>query len=130
VTTEPLAEPEGTVIMLVVRVAAVCAAGALALSACSENEPPPQETVTQTVTASPIPQLRESFGDGTWKVGVDIVPGSYFTEYSDQCRWTRQRGSEVVATGPPAAQAILTQVTVDDGEVFRAENCGRWTKTS
>ncbi len=73
-----------------------------------------------------------SFGDGTWRVGDDIKPGSYHTDGADGCYYETLAGfgggmSSVIrndnATGP-------VDLTFDASTVgIKSKGCGTWTRT-
>jgi hypothetical protein len=74
---------------------------------------------------------RESttFGDGTWQVGVDVVPGTYATVGGGDCRHALRpaaTGRDIVhsAVGLGPATVILA----DDGSWFWTSGCGTWTR--
>ena len=94
--------------------------------------PTPTPRPSPTPTPTPLPT---SFGPGTWRVGVDIAPGTYeAVGVSGRCEWARLSRLDDFApavlfggnTTRPAAVAILP---TDAG--FRAsEACGRWSLRS
>ena len=72
-------------------------------------------------------------GDGVYRVGIDIEPGTYYTGGGgDYCYWERQSGlsgdfDELIANdfieGGPAA------VTIKSSDVgFSTDGCGIWVK--
>ena len=72
-------------------------------------------------------------GDGVYRVGIDIEPGTYYTGGGgDYCYWERQSGlsgdfDELIANdfieGGPAA------VTIKSSDVgFSTDGCGTWAK--
>lgn len=70
-----------------------------------------------------------NFGDGSWRVGEDIDPGTYRAEGSDACYWERLSGfsgelgdiiSNDFSSGP-------TTVTIAEGDAgFTSQRCGTW----
>lgn len=67
-------------------------------------------------------------GDGTWRVGVDIKPGTYRSSGGDACYWARLYGfagnSQIenhVGPGP----TVVTIAPTDAG--FESYKCGTWT---
>lgn len=67
-------------------------------------------------------------GDGTWRVGVDIQPGTYRSSGGDPCYWARLYGfagnsqSEIhLGSGP----TVVTIAPTDVG--FESRKCGTWT---
>ena len=47
-------------------------------------------TPTATITPTPAPQA--GFGDGTWLIHTDVVPGLYSAPGGDSCYWERLSG--------------------------------------
>ena len=66
-------------------------------------------------------------GDGVWRVGVDIKPGTYRSPGGDACYWARLNGfagnSQIeihLGSGP-------TMVTINPTDVgFESRKCGNW----
>jgi hypothetical protein len=82
----------------------------------------------------PTNGTQAAFGDGTYRVGVDIPAGTYQADVpsgSPGCRWERRRSpnpESVIAHGNTAPGSITT-VTVDfTDKVFVAAGCGTWTR--
>ena len=79
-------------------------------------------------TQAPIP----GFGDGVWRVGKDIDPGTYKTPGLDvSCYWERLSGfggtmSDVIVNGIGGSQQIVTIKETDVG--FLSEGCHWWTQ--
>jgi hypothetical protein len=90
----------------------------------------------------------EAPGDGTWRVGVDIQPGTYrapggppatppynWDSWAKLCRWSRisgfggTRGETIAGIASPGSLAggpqVVTIVSTDAG--FRSSGCGTWT---
>ena len=72
-----------------------------------------------------------AFGDGTWQVGVDVVPGTYASAGGPDCRHAVSAavtGGDIVAgtVGPGAAAVVLA----DDNGFFETSGCGTWTRTA
>jgi hypothetical protein len=66
-----------------------------------------------------------TFSDGTWTVGVDILPGTYQASGGDGCYWERESaGGALIANGytdpAPAVTIQPTDVT------FLTFSCGTW----
>lgn len=90
------------------------------------REPPP-------APASPV----ETFGDGTWRVGIDIEPGRYFASApSEDCYWYRLDGfggyegrnlgvGRGYAWREPTLLAVVDVAPPDVG--FASQGCGTWT---
>jgi hypothetical protein len=92
-----------------------------------------------TWTAAPSTgtgQHATSFGEGTYAVGTDIVPGTYTTNVpadSDGCYWERDKSLD----GSPdsiidnnnlngGAHALVRLIPSD--EAFKSQGCGTWHK--
>jgi hypothetical protein len=68
-----------------------------------------------------------SFGDGTYIVGTDILPGTYRSSGDNDCYWERLSGfsgseSDIIANG---SNSIITIKNTDKG--FDTSGCGTWT---
>lgn len=89
-------------------------------------------TVTVTVTTGPDGLPVTTFRDGTYRVGKDIVAGTYRNSDSSQgCYWERLTGfggalAEIIANEFTHASAIVTIAPSDVG--FSSKDCGTWTK--
>lgn len=86
----------------------------------------PPVTVTVITTATP----KVAFSDGTYRVGPDILAGTYREiTASSSCYWARLSGfggtfSEIIANG--FGVSIVTIAPADAG--FQSSDCGAWTK--
>lgn len=73
---------------------------------------------------------RSTFGDGTWRVGIDIEPGTYRTAGTDSCYWARLSNftgnNDIIANDNARGPAIVTILASDAG--FISRRCGTWTK--
>ncbi len=87
--------------------------------------------IASAAPAAPSPQT--SFDDGTYEVGVAVAPGKYRAPGdggSFGCYWERAKndsgevGSIIANSVSPGPQ----QVTLKQGEIFKSERCGTWTK--
>jgi hypothetical protein len=91
-----------------------------------------QTTVTQTITVTaPPPPPAVAFGPGTFRVGADIVAGTYRAPGGPSCYWERLRGfsggfDDIVANGFGDIGPIVTIDPSDAG--FRSHDCGGWTR--
>ena len=72
------------------------------------------------------------FGDGTWRVGSDVAPGTYrAANTSAGCYWERLSGfggtmDEVIANNFTSDPDVVTIAPTDVG--FSSEGCGIWTE--
>ena len=96
----------------------------------SPTQPEPTAAPPTAVppTATPV-QPSTQIGDGTWRVGVDIAPGTYLTAGTDGCYWQRSSGlsgklDEILANDNPQGQAVVTILPSDVG--FTSQQCGTW----
>lgn len=76
---------------------------------------------------------RESttFGDGTWQVGVDVVPGTYATVGGVDCRHALRpavAGRDIVHSA--VGRGPATVVLAETGSWFVTSGCGGWTRVS
>ncbi len=72
-------------------------------------------------------------GDGTFRVGLDVQPGTYRSDGSDGCYWARLKGlsgstNDIIANsaapGPQVVEIAPTDVA------FKSSNCASWEMTS
>jgi hypothetical protein len=67
-------------------------------------------------------------GDGTWRVGVDIKPGTYRSVGGDSCQWARLfgfAGNSQLETHNGSGATTVTIAATDAG--FETHKCGSWT---
>jgi hypothetical protein len=93
-------------------------------------------TPTPTSTTEPAGPKSTITGDGTFLVGVDVVPGQYRTTVpasSRNCYWARLSGTsgsfdELIANEntPSGGQAVVTIAASD--KAFKTSGCGSWQK--
>lgn len=107
----------------------VCAAHAATRVVSVPGPPSTTETVAVTIT-EPAPPPAVAFKDGTYRVGIDIQPGTYQAVAPNDCYWQRLRGfsggiSDTIVNSF-AGQTIVTIAPTDAG--FESERCGGWTK--
>jgi hypothetical protein len=72
----------------------------------------------------------KTFGDGTYRVGSDVPPGTYRTRGGSGCYWERLRSfsgtlNAIIANENAAGPTIVTIGRRDKG--FTTARCGRWT---
>ncbi len=71
------------------------------------------------------------FGQGTFIVGTDMVPGTYRSSKGADCYWARLRNFSGLISGIIAnnfgGTAVVTIHSSDKG--FQSSRCGNWTKT-
>ncbi|MDI3341346.1 MAG: hypothetical protein QJR03_12525 [Sphaerobacter sp.] len=94
------------------------------------DAPSPAPSPSPSPVPSPSPAPPAGFPDGTYRVGVDIQPGTYRnTDSSQLCYWERLSGfsgelDDIIANGLSLARVIVTIAPTDAG--FSSEDCGRW----
>lgn len=72
---------------------------------------------------------RSEIGNGIWRVGVNIVPGTYRTAGNERCSWKRLSGfsgefTDTIAFKFPDGVAVVTVNPTDAG--FSSDECGTW----
>ena len=81
---------------------------------------------TWVLNAAAVPT--SSPGDGTWRVGIDVKPGTYRSPGGEACQWARLSGfvgnSQIVSHVGPGANVVTIEPT-DLG--FQSYKCGSWT---
>ena len=70
-----------------------------------------------------------TFGDGAWRVGIDIAPGTYRTTGVSGCYWERLSGFggsfyDIIANDNADGSALVTIAPSDVG--FSCTRCGTW----
>lgn len=92
--------------------------------------PPSSSSTSASTSVSAGPVTKTIPGDGTFKVGVDIQPGTYRSEGGESCYWERLRGlngsyKDIIANGAGNAPQV---VRVEAGDVaFKTQHCAVWT---
>jgi hypothetical protein len=81
-----------------------------------------------TPTPTPTPEPG-AFGDGTWRVGATVQPGTYGTDGGPSCYWARLSGfggtlDEIIANNYGSGSQIVTIASTDVG--FTSSGCGTW----
>lgn len=82
----------------------------------------------------PASPTADSFGDGTWRVGTEIQPGTYRALGDGSgmhCYWERLSGfsgltKDDIAVGVDTPPVVVTIEPTDAG--FKSSSCGKWTK--
>lgn len=93
---------------------------------------PPSTSASSSVTttSSSVAPARTIPGDGTFRTGVDLVPGVYRSQGGDSCYWERLRGfggqtADIIANGAGILPQTVTIAPTDAG--FRSQGCAPWT---
>jgi hypothetical protein len=102
-------------------------------STATTAQPPATPAAPPAAPASPV-NLATAFGDGTYVVGIDIVPGTYATTGPaaggiGMCSWSRLKDTSgnvdsIIANDAQQAPATVT-ITKTDG-VFTTAGCNTW----
>ena len=71
-------------------------------------------------------------GDGMYKVGTDIVPGTYSSAGGDTCYWERTKDAlhgleSIKANDNPTGKAVVTIAGTD--AYFKSQGCDTWKKS-
>lgn len=93
---------------------------------------PPSSSAAPTTTSSTssVAPARSIPGDGTFRTGVDLVPGTYRSQGGASCYWERLRGfggqtADIIANGAGILPQSVTIAPTDAG--FRSQGCAPWT---
>jgi hypothetical protein len=96
----------------------------------------PAATEEPTAGASPRrtsarPRAKRVAGDGVYRVGKDMEPGTWQSKGNNRCHWERLRGTKsgeplMVGYGNPFGDAIVTIRSTDD--TFKSTNCNDWSR--
>lgn len=103
----------------------VCAAKAPTTTVAITTE---TTTVMLTLTLPPPPPS-VAFSDGTYRVNIDIQPGTYRASDPANCYWARLRGfsgglGDIIANANYVG--IVTIASSDTG--FLSKRCGDWSR--
>jgi len=89
------------------------------------------ETAPPEAEPEPAPEPEPAdvgFGDGTYQVGSDVVPGTYRSEEATLCYWARLSGfggelEDILANGNQGPEIV----TIAEGDAgFETQGCGTW----
>lgn len=94
--------------------------------------PPPSSDTTPSLptTTTTRPAGRTLPGDGTFRLGVDLQPGTYRSPGGESCYWERLRGfggdtADIIVNGAGILPQTVRIAPTDAG--FRTQGCGTWT---
>ena len=99
--------------------------------------PLPTYTPLPPPTSTRIPVPMTIFGDGIYRVGTDILPGTYRTTDSQRCLWKRLRGfsgesrdliDQIETDFVNDPVIVVTIPAADVG--FESSGCGDWHRIS
>ncbi|MBM7489151.1 hypothetical protein JOD64_000373 [Micromonospora luteifusca] len=86
-----------------------------------------RETVKRGQVDADLEAQGRIFGEGTFRVGKEIKPGTYVTTDVDGCYWERQNSSGDTIANYFTHSARRVQVTIHSSDyAFSSENCGEW----
>lgn len=76
----------------------------------------------------------KAIGNGLWKVGTDVAPGTYVTsgakdEAVDLCYWDTRKGTgtdHILEQGMTQAPGEQGTVTLTKGTYFKSQGCETW----
>ncbi|VAZ97699.1 hypothetical protein LAUMK35_03798 [Mycobacterium pseudokansasii] len=93
----------------------------------------PGTTVSIPPSTTPVGPANTIPGDGTYRVGVDIRPGTYRSQGSNACYWERLRGlggtvDDIIANGAGTAPQVVQIAPTD--VAFKTQRCPAWTLDS
>jgi hypothetical protein len=93
-----------------------------------DNKLPPVYTGQSNTPKKPY----TTFSDGTYEVGVDIVPGKYKSDGSEHCYYARLSGfdatRDVITNEFSAGPKVVDILSTD--KAFKSMNCSVWTLVS
>lgn len=92
---------------------------------------PPLSTTSTTTTTTPA--TRTLPGDGTFRMGTDLQPGTYRSQGGESCYWERLRGfggqtADIIANGAGILPQTIYIPSTD--AAFRSQGCAPWSLQS
>jgi hypothetical protein len=97
--------------------------------------PLPSSSVASSASSAvpSTPAGRALPGDGTFRMGADLQPGTYRSQGGESCYWERLRGlggqtADIIANGAGILPQTVTIAPTD--LAFRSQGCAPWTLTS
>lgn len=93
----------------------------------------PGTTVSIPPSTTPVGPANTIPGDGTYRVGVDIRPGTYRSQGGNACYWERLRGlggtvDDIIANGAGTGPQVVQIAPAD--VAFKTQGCPAWTLDS
>ena len=95
-----------------------------------EPPPVPEPRVAFDGTVTVPGRELTAFGDGTWQVGVDVVPGMYTSTGGSDCRYALRpavTGRDIAAS--TVGQGPATVVLTEDAGYVETSGCATWRRT-
>lgn len=101
-------------------------------SSAAALTPPPTIATTTIATTTTAPGPKTTFGDGSYRVGIDIAAGTYRSSATaTSCYWKRMSNftgtDDIIANYLSNSPTTVTILASDAG--FQTRGCGTWTKT-
>ncbi|MEA2826607.1 MAG: hypothetical protein QOG43_1046 [Actinomycetota bacterium] len=93
---------------------------------------PPPTAPPPTAPPPTDPPLKASFGPGTYRINIDLPPGTYRTEGGPYCTWARLSSvtqnptpADVIASGYSTGAPITVAIPASDA-AFTTSDCDLW----
>ncbi|NPC43124.1 hypothetical protein [Nocardioides sp. zg-1230] len=72
-----------------------------------------------------------AFGDGNYRVGTGVQPGTYFTENVENCYWERLDSAGNIIDNNFISSGLRVEATISASDFsFHAEGCGMWRQVA
>ncbi|MFF9819843.1 hypothetical protein [Streptomyces sp. NPDC014006] len=127
-------------ILIVIISVATSGGGKKPTPAQSATPPPACASTTTSNSAAnatrPATTATTVSGDGEYRVGIDIAPGTYRTDGPADsalptCYWERDKDAKgeftsIIANDDPTGSAVVTILPTD--ELFKTQCCKNWVK--
>jgi hypothetical protein len=114
-------------------VAAIATTTLATAPATTATTVPTTKVTTPPTTAAPttVAGPKTIFGDGNYRVGKDIAPGTYRSSGTgDRCYWKRLSNftgsDDIIANYLSNSPTTVTILATDAG--FQTQNCGTWSQ--
>jgi hypothetical protein len=80
----------------------------------------------QTLLQHQLGQGR-AFGDGNYRVGAGVQPGTYFVENASDCYWERLDSAGNIIDNNFVLDALRVEATINATDFsFHTQGCGTW----
>ena len=93
---------------------------------------PPPTAPLPTAPPPTDPPLKPAFGDGFYRINIDLPPGTYRSEGGSSCTWDRlstqtypPSPADVIASGYSIGSPITVVIAATDG-AFQTSGCQVW----
>ena len=81
-----------------------------------------------TESSKASPKNLSSFDDGSYRVGIDIEPGRYYTKGAGALCYADTTGASGRILDQEVQYGPVTFVISSQAEIFKSSHCGTWTK--